>query len=153
MDALELLKKDHRKVAELFEQVEATEDEKKHRQLFEQIKGELETHAHIEETVMYPAFEKKEELKDLVLEAYEEHKQIKTLLREITALSDGSERLDAKLKVMGENVEHHVDEEENELFPKVKKLYDAGQLEQMGKELEAAKKQFGKASRKQSSAR
>jgi hemerythrin superfamily protein len=153
MDALELLKKDHRKVAELFEQVKATEDEKKHRQLFEQIKGELETHAHIEETVMYPAFEKKEQLKDLVLEAYEEHKQIKTLLREITALSDGSERLDAKLKVMGENVEHHVDEEENEMFPKVKKLYDAEQLEQMGQELEAAKKQFGKASRKQSSSR
>ena len=153
MDALELLKKDHRKVAELFEQVEATEDEKKHRQLFEQIKGELETHAHIEEAVMYPAFEKKEELKDMVLEAYEEHKQIKTLLREITALSDGSERLDAKLKVMGENVEHHVDEEENEMFPKVKKLYDREQLEQMGQELEAAKVQFGKSSKKQSSSR
>ncbi|HTG17138.1 MAG TPA: hemerythrin domain-containing protein, partial [Blastocatellia bacterium] len=73
MDAIELLKKDHRKVAELFEQVEATEDEKKHRQLFEQIKGELETHAYIEEAVMYPAFEKKDELKDMVLEAYEEH--------------------------------------------------------------------------------
>ena len=153
MDALELLKKDHRKVAELFEQVEATEDEKKHRQLFEQIKGELETHAHIEEAVMYPAFEKKEELKDMVLEAYEEHKQIKTLLREIAALSDGSERLDAKLKVMGENVEHHVDEEENEMFPKVKKLYDKEQLERMGQELEAAKKQFGKASQKQSTSR
>jgi len=153
MNALELLKKDHRKVAELFEQVEETEDEKKHRQLFEEIKVELETHTYGEETVMYPAFEKHEALKDMVLEAYEEHKQIKTLLREITALSDGSERLDAKLKVMGENVEHHVDEEENELFPKVKKVFDGQQLEQLGQELEAAKKQFGKASRKQSSAR
>src|SRR5256885_15748678 len=106
MNALELLKKDHQKVSGLFKQVEATEDEKQHERLFEQIKTELETHTHIEETVFYPALQKQEELKDLVLEALEEHKQVKTLIREIERLSDGSERFDAKLKVMGENVEH-----------------------------------------------
>lgn len=152
MDALELLKKDHRKVGELFEQFKATEDEKKHQQLFEQIRGELETHTHIEETVLYPAFEKHEELKDMVLEAYEEHKQIKTLISEATALSEGSERFDAKLKVMGENVDHHVEEEENEIFPKVKQLFDREQLEHLGQELEAAKKQFGTPSRKHAGA-
>lgn len=152
MDALELLKKDHRKVGELFEQFKATEDEGKHRQLFEQIRGELETHTHIEETVLYPAFAKHQELKDMVLEAFEEHKQIKTLLKEITALSEGSERFDAKLKVMGEDVEHHVKEEEDELFPKVKNLFDREQLEQLGQELEAAKKQYGKPPQKHASA-
>src|SRR6476620_7149040 len=100
MDALELLKQDHRKVAELFEEVEATEDIEEHRQLFEQIRTELETHTHIEETVIYPAFEEHDELKDLTLEAYEEHKQVKTLIREIAALSDDSELFDAKLTVL-----------------------------------------------------
>jgi hemerythrin superfamily protein len=150
MDALELLKQDHRKVAELFKQVEATEDERKHQQLYELIKAELETHTHIEETVLYPALEKHEELKDLTLEAYEEHKQVKTLLREIDRLAEGSERFDAKLKVMGENVEHHVEEEETEMFPKVKTLYNKEQLEQLGQELEAAKKQFQKGAKKSS---
>jgi hemerythrin superfamily protein len=150
MDALELLKQDHRKVADLFKQVEATEDEKKHQQLFKQIKTELESHTHIEETILYPDFEKHEELKDITLEAYEEHKQVKTLLREIDRLAEGSERFDAKLKVMGENVEHHVEEEENEMFPKVKKLYNKEQLEQLGQTLEAEKKQFQKGSKKSS---
>lgn len=152
MDALELLKQDHQRVADLFKQVEATEDEKKHEKLFEQIKTELETHTHIEETILYPAFEKHEELKDITLEAYEEHKQVKTLLREIDRLTDGSERFDAKLKVMIENVEHHVEEEEQEMFPKVKKVYDKAQLEELGQELEQAKKQFQKDSQKSSSA-
>lgn len=153
MDALELLKQDHQKVAELFKQVEATKDLKKHQQLFEQIKTELETHTHIEETVLYPAFEKHAELKDITLEAFEEHKQVKTLIREIAALSEGSERFDAKLKVMGENVEHHVEEEETEMFPKAKKLYARAQLEQLGQELEAAKTQFRKATQKRATTR
>ncbi len=149
MNALELLKQDHEKVAKLFEQVEATEDKKKHQQLFAQIKTELDTHAYIEESVLYPALEEHEELKDITLEAYEEHKQVKTLLREITALSEGSERFDAKLKVMMENVEHHVEEEENEMFPKVQKVFDRAQLDQLGQELELAKKEFNKQSRSQ----
>ena len=151
MDALDLLKKDHRRVGDLFAQFKATQDEKKHKDLFEQIRVELETHTHIEETVLYPAFEKYGELKALVLEAYEEHQQIKTLIGEVTALSEGSERFGAKLKVMGENVEHHVKEEEDEIFPKVRRLFDGQQLERLGQELEAAKKQLVTLSRKHAS--
>jgi len=147
MNALEILKQDHQKVSELFDKVEATESEKEHERLFEQIKTELETHTHIEETVLYPAFEAHEELKDMVLEAYEEHKQVKTLIREIGRLADGSEKFDAKLKVMGENVEHHVEEEENEMFPKVQQLFSGEELEQLGQELEAARKEFRKTQR------
>jgi len=152
MDALELLKEDHRKVGDLFAQLKATGDEKRHQQLFEQIRVELEIHTHIEETVLYPAFEKYGQLKALVLEAYEEHKQIKTLISEVIALNEGSERFGAKLKVMGENVEHHVKEEEGEIFPKVKKFFDRKQLEQLGQELETAKKQFVSPSRRSASA-
>jgi iron-sulfur cluster repair protein YtfE (RIC family) len=144
MNILELLKADHEKVAELFAKVEATESEKQHQQLFAKIKTELEMHTHIEETILYPVLEEHEELKDLVLEAFEEHKQVKTLLREISALVDGSEKFDAKLKVMGENIEHHVGEEEKEMFPKVAWLLSQQKLEQMGEEMQRLKKGSGK---------
>src|SRR5215213_1953702 len=130
MNALELLIDDHQKVAQLFEQAEETENEKEKQNLFEKIKAELETHTYIEETIFYPALREHEELEDIVLEAFEEHKQVKTLLREISALADGSEKFDAKLKVMKENVEHHVDEEEGEMFPQVEDLIDEDELEQ-----------------------
>ena len=151
MNALDLLKADHQKVSQLFEQAEGTENEKKKQQLFEQIKTELETHTHIEETIFYPALQEQEELKDMVLEAFEEHKQVKTLLREISNLTDGSEKFDAKLKVMKENVEHHVEEEETEMFPKVEQFFDETQLEELGQQMEAEKKKFGKTQRATSS--
>lgn len=151
MNALDLLMEDHQKVSQLFEQAEGTENEKKKQQLFEQIKTELETHTHIEETIFYPALQEEEELKDMVLEAFEEHKQVKTLLREISNLSDGSEKFDAKLKVMKENVEHHVEEEESEMFPKVEQFLDETQLEELGQQMEAEKKKFGKTQRATSS--
>jgi hemerythrin-like domain-containing protein len=141
MNALELLKADHKKVASLFDRVKETESEKEHLKLFEQIKSELEVHTHIEETILYPTLRQYEELKELVLEAFEEHKQVKTLIREIEGLVEGSERLDAKLTVMGENVEHHVEEEENEMFPKVEKLMSREELEELGAQLQAAKKE------------
>lgn len=140
MNALELLKTDHKNVKALFEKAEATANPKQQKQLFEQIKSELETHTHIEETVFYPAIAKNEELKDMVLESLEEHKQVKTLLREMDSLSADSEKFEPKLKVLMENVEHHaVEEEEGEMFPKIRKLMNAESLEKLGQELEAAK--------------
>ena len=142
MDALELLKEDHQKVKELFEEAEETEDQKEKTRIFSEIQAELETHARIEETVFYPAMEKHAELKDLVLESIEEHRQIKTLLKEIDNLKSDSEKFDPKLAVLMENVEHHAEEEEEEkMFPKVRQLINKAQLEQLGQELEAAKRQ------------
>ena len=148
MDALELLKTDHKTVKDLFKKVEASKNDKQQKQLFEEIKTELETHTHIEETVFYPAVAKHDELKDMVLESLEEHKQVKTLLREMDNLTEDSEKFEPKLKVLMENVEHHAEEEEEaKMFPKVRKLMDAGALDQLGQELEAAKdKQLRKAS-------
>ena len=141
MNALELLKKDHNTVKELFKKAEGNNNEKQQKQLFEQIKAELETHTHIEETVFYPAVEKIDELKDMVLESLEEHKQVKTLLREMENLSNDSEKFEPKLKVLMENVEHHaVEEEEGKMFPKLRKFMNNEELEQLGQQLEAAKK-------------
>jgi hemerythrin superfamily protein len=146
MDALELLKQDHQKVKELFEQAEATEEGKEQKQIFDQIKKELETHARIEESIFYPAMEKHEELKDMVLEAIEEHKQVKTLLKEMDNLVSDSEKFEPKLKVLIENVEHHAEEEEEgKMFPKVRKLVDQTTLDKVGQELEAAKGKKDKA--------
>jgi hemerythrin superfamily protein len=148
MDALELLKQDHQNVKELFKQGQETDDKKRQRQIFKEIKSELETHARIEETVFYPAMEEHEELKDMVLESLEEHKQMKTVLRELARLSTSSERFKPKFKVLKDNVEHHaVEEEEGKMFPKIRKLINRNELEELGQELEAAKhKRLRKAS-------
>lgn len=148
MDALELLKEDHDKVKHLFEQAQSAENEKKKRAIFDDIKMELETHSRIEEEIFYPAMEKHDELKDLVLESIEEHKQVKTLLREIDNLKSDSEKFEPKLNVLMENVKHHAEEEEEgKMFPKVRDVCSASDLEELGQELKDAK---GKRQRKAS---
>ena len=148
MNALELLTQDHQTVKKLFQQGQQTDDKKQQKQIFKEIKSELETHARIEETIFYPAMEKHEELKDMVFESLEEHKQMKTVLREMSRLSVSSEKFKPKFKVLKDNVEHHaVEEEEGKMFPKVRKVIDSAQLDELGNELEAAKhKRLRKAS-------
>ena len=147
MNALELLKTDHQKVKELFKKAEGA-NAARQKQLFEQIKKELETHTHIEEMVFYPAVRQTEELEKMVLESLEEHKQVKTLLREMENLTSDSEKFEPKLKVLMENVEHHAEEEEEgKMFPKIRKLIDSAELEQLGEQIEEAKhKRMRKAS-------
>ena len=140
MDALELLAEDHKLVNELFEQLEAAEDEKEKRKIFREIKTELDTHARLEETIFYPAMKERSELKDMVAESLKEHKQVKTLLRDIGKLKSGSDRFDPKIETLMESVKHHAEEEEEgKTFPKVRKLFKKDELETLGEELEAAK--------------
>jgi hemerythrin superfamily protein len=148
MDALTLLKQDHQKVKKLLATATETDDKKEQKELFKEIKTELETHARIEETIFYPAMQKHEELKDMVLESFEEHRQVKTLLRELSRVSPGSDKFKAKLKVLNDDVEHHAEEEEEDkMFPKVRQTVDSTELERLGEELEAAKhKRLRKAS-------
>ena len=139
MNALELLKADHKKVKDLFQQAEAAEGSPLE-EICQHIKTELETHAHIEETVFYPAMEKYDELKEMVQESREEHQEIKTQLQELG--SDGDE-IKSKLEELMETVEHHAeDEEEGEMFPKILELIDAQELQKIGDQLETAKSQF-----------
>jgi hemerythrin superfamily protein len=148
MDVLELLKEDHQKVKKLFEQGQQTQDKKQQKQIFKEIKSELERHTRLEETIFYPAMEDHEELKDMVLESLEEHKQVKTVLREMGKLSPNSEKFKPKFKVLKDNVEHHAEEEEEgKMFPKIRKVINRAELEELGQELEAAKhKRLRKAS-------
>ena len=123
MDALELLKQDHQKVKQLFEQCQTAKDKKQQKQIFKEIKTELETHTRLEETIFYPTIEEYEELKDMVLESLEEHKQVKAVLREMSRLSPSSERFKPKFKVLKDDVEHHAEEEEEgKMFPKIRRL-------------------------------
>src|SRR5689334_2668229 len=138
MDAFNLLKADHRKVEELFEQLESASGQSKMR-VFEQIKTELELHTHIEETIFYPALEEPKQTHDLTLEAYEEHDVVKRLLRELGRAKTADDEWEAKAKVLQENVEHHVEEEENELFKKAAAVLGQEEIEALGEELETEK--------------
>jgi hypothetical protein len=147
MDAFELLKNDHKKVSEIFEEIESASGKAK-TQLFTRLKSELDLHAHIEEKFLYPALENKEEARDITLEAYEEHKVVKDLLAELATDRTPEDEWDAKLKVLRENVEHHVEEEEGELFDKAEDVLTAEQIERLGNEMEAEKaRQSGGASK------
>jgi hemerythrin superfamily protein len=138
MNALEILKQDHQKVKELFQEARRGEQNKR-KDIFDKIDTELEIHAHIEETVFYPALEEHEELKDMVAEALEEHQEVKTLLEEIEELGPESHDFGARLQELMENVEHHVEEEESEMFPKVREVFDEEELEELGNQLNSAK--------------
>jgi hemerythrin superfamily protein len=87
---------------------------------------------------------RKKELEDLVLEGIEEHHQVKMFLRELSALTDDSEKFEPKLKVLMEDVTHHVQEEEGEMFIMVKEQFDEATLQELGKEMEKEKTNFGK---------
>jgi hemerythrin superfamily protein len=139
MNALEVLKQDHQKVKWLFREIRQATDQAKRKQLFDKIDTELEIHAHIEETVFYPAIEEHEEFKDMVAEALEEHKKAKTLLSELEELGADNHDFGSKLQLLMEAVEQHVAEEEGEMFPKIRELLEEDGLEQLGQALESAK--------------
>ena len=140
MDAIDLLKQDHRKVEKLFSEIEKSKDGRD--RLFTELATELTVHAEIEEKLFYPAAKDADPTKDLVLEAYEEHKQVKMVLGDLEKADKNTEHWMAGLKVLMEDVQHHVKEEENELFPKVKdKVLSKQQLEELGTQLEQLKMQ------------
>jgi len=139
MDALELLKQDHQAVKDLFDQIDGAEDGKQRKKLFDQIDTQLNIHAHIEETVFYPEMQKIAELKDMVEEALKEHQEVKTLLEEIEGRDPESDQFIASVEELMENVEHHVAEEEDEMFPKVRERCDQATLDRLGDQLESAK--------------
>jgi hemerythrin superfamily protein len=141
MDPFKLLKTDHQTVSELFETVETARGQAKSA-AFKKLKTELDVHAHIEETFLYPALKKAEASRDITLEAYEEHKVVKDLLAELAA-GKPSDQWNAKLTVLKENVDHHVDEEEGELFDRAKEVLTDEQLELLGDEMAAEKKRKG----------
>lgn len=138
MDPFELLKKDHQKVSTLFQEIESASGDGK-LAIFRQLKQELDVHAHIEETIFYPALEGEKETREITLEAYEEHRVVKDLLSQLDAASAADEDWEARLTVLKENVEHHVDEEEGELFDKANDVLTGEQADDLGDRMQSEK--------------
>jgi hemerythrin superfamily protein len=144
-NAVALLKKDHQVVKKLFAQVQqlghTVADQDKKSAIFDKIKNALTIHAMIEEEIFYPAVRKAraEHVRDEVREAYEEHKQIKSLIAELSNTSPTDETYNMKLKVLKEDVEHHVREEEGEMFPDAKKYLGSPCLQALSAQLETRK--------------
>ena len=136
-DAIALLKADHRTVESLFEKFEKASGDGTKRRIAEQICLELSIHAQIEEEIFYPAARGVLRDEDLLDEATVEHQGAKDLIAQIEASSPGADLFDAKVTVLGEYVKHHVKEEQNELFPKVRKT--KLDLKAMGEQLQARK--------------
>lgn len=126
MKATEILKEDHRKVKAMFAMYAKLggKAESAKQVLFDKVCEELTIHATLEEEIFYPAVEKVSDKKapEVVAEALEEHKIVKTLLEELAELSPDDEAFDAKMKLLGESVEHHAGEEETDMFPLFEKL-------------------------------
>ena len=141
MNAFTLLKQDHEKVAGIMEKIDGTTERatKGREELFTQLKNELDIHARIEEEILYPTLEEYEETRDISLEAYEEHALVKQLLEELAAAPKDDERWTAKFTVPKENVEHHVEEEEGEMFKKARKVLGEDEIENLGDRLQEAK--------------
>ena len=146
MNATDLLAEEHQRIRELFDafrDLEADDRRGKQRQ-FESIADALERHARIEEGIFYPAVRARrtEDAEGITFEAFEEHKIAQTLVAQIRSLPRGDPRKDAKMKVLMESVERHIEEEEDEIFAEAGELGD-DRLEELGERMEALAAELG----------
>ncbi len=140
-DAISLLIKDHKDVKAMFEQYEGLSDRSKSskKKLADQICHALTLHTQVEEEIFYPAVRKAIKDEDMMDEALVEHASAKELIAQIMEMDAGEDLFDAKVKVLSEQIEHHVQEEEDEMFPKVRKTNL--DLRALGEEMAARKEQ------------
>jgi hemerythrin-like domain-containing protein len=144
-NAIEMLQSDHQKVKALFRQYEAAGDRayQTKKRIAEGVFTELEIHTTLEEELFYPAMKRQtdQDGKDLVAEAIEEHHVVTTLMEELKGLDPKDERYDAKFKVLVENVEHHIEEEEGEMFPEAEEVL-GDRLEGLSQQMQERKQQL-----------
>lgn len=141
MDALDLLKDDHRRVEKLLGEMESTSetDASKREELFRRFTAEMQTHEIIEEELLYPALKDHPKAREVVLEGYEEHHVVDTILNELNDVPFDDETWAAKFSVMKENVEHHIEEEEEDMFEKAEDIFDSKELDQLGARMQQRK--------------
>jgi hemerythrin-like domain-containing protein len=139
-DAIAMLKEDHRKVRDLFQKYEAATDPSTKRELAEEVCTELETHAQLEEQIFYPAVhEESQEGPELVQEAIQEHQKVKDMIAALREIGPDNREFDAKFRELMQNVEHHVEEEETEIFLLAEQALSAD-LEEIQAEMQELKK-------------
>ena len=141
MDAMSLLKDDHRKVKKLLAELESTTERgvKTREELFTKVKQELVVHEAIEEEIFYPALKEHPKTKEIALEGYEEHHVVDTVMAEVEGVAYDDEKWGAKFTVMKENLEHHIEEEEGEMFKQARQVFDQDELAQLGESMKARK--------------
>lgn len=138
MNITELLKADHREVEGLIAQLEGSADH----ETFGKIKNALKMHTRIEEEILYPALEDFDETEALIDESYQEHDEVDDLLMEMGDTEPQSEEFQDFLAKLKDSIEHHVEEEENELFPNAETLLGTETLEEMGNKAEQMKNEL-----------
>lgn len=144
MDALKLLKQDHDEVKTMLSDLEDTTEraEKTRTEGLATLKAELEVHESIEEEIFYPALKEHPKTKDLALEGYEEHHVVDMVMGEIEGIAPNDETWMAKFTVMKENLEHHIEEEEGEMFEQARKVFDDDELGKLGDRMQARKEEL-----------
>ena len=148
MNAITMLEDEHVQMRKLLDRLESTTERgvKTRQELFATIKGELTIHETIEEEIFYPALKSHPKAKDIVLEGFQEHHVVDLLMGELEQLDVADESWGAKATVMKENIEHHIEEEEGEMFKVARKVFDRSELEDLGQRMaerkESAKKEL-----------
>ena len=144
MNAITLLKQDHEDVKKMLSELEDTTERavKTREQTFTKLKADLEVHEAIEEEIFYPALKEHPKTKEIALEGYEEHHVVDTVMGEMLELPVSDETWTAKFTVMKENLEHHIEEEEGEMFKQARQVFDDAELEDLGNRMEMRKKEL-----------
>ena len=144
MDAIMLLKDDHDRLKKLLNELDATTERgvKTRERLLGRVKEELTVHESIEEEIFYPALKEHPKTKEITLEAYEEHHVVDMVMKEIEGLPFDDERWGAKFTVMKENIEHHIEEEEGQMFKQARQVFEEEELEALGERMAARKEQL-----------
>jgi iron-sulfur cluster repair protein YtfE (RIC family) len=141
MDALQLLTSDHDGVKKMLQELDDTTDRaiKTREHVFTKLRNELEVHEIIEEDIFYPALTNHPKTRDIALEGYEEHHVVDAVMAEMRELEVNDEIWTAKFAVMKENLEHHIEEEEQEMFAQARKVFDQEELDALGVRMAARK--------------
>lgn len=143
MNAITLLEDDHRKLEHMLDELEPTTERavKTRQELFDRVRTSLTIHEIIEEEIFYPTLQSHPKAKDIVLEGYEEHEVVNHVMGELGTLPVTDETWGPKCKVMIENIRHHIQEEEGEMFPKARKVFDREELQELGDAMAARKEE------------
>jgi len=139
-NATQLIRQDHKKVEGLFKKFEQTKGGKAKRRIADNAMAELEVHAMLEEEIFYPAVEKEIDDGSMVKEALEEHQTVKDLIAELKEMEEEDEEFESKFSELMENVQHHVEEEESEMLPKVEE--DGLDLKDLGEQMSERKREL-----------
>ena len=143
MNAITLLTDEHAAMKKLLTELESTTERgvKTREELFGRIKADLTLHEIIEEEIFYPALKEHPKAKEIVLEGYEEHNVVDMIVGEMEGLAFDDETWGAKAKVMQENIEHHMEEEERDMFKKARQVFDESDLEELGERMARRREQ------------